>query len=334
MLSSILVTGASGFIGQHFCRHLKKKGCQVRALLRKKLSSNNVEGLWDEELECCLGEDPLPAGTLEGVSTVFHLAGIAHSFKPIREMAKVYWSVNLAATEELLKKAALSGVKRFIYFSSVKAMGDPGEHCVGELWNALPVDVYGLSKRKAEEAVLAAGRASSMHVCCLRPALVYGPGVKGNLLRMMAAIDAGRFPPVPDTGNRRSLVHVEDLIQAAMLAADKPAANGKTYIVTDGRQYSTREMYVMMAATLGRKVPAWTVPAWVLRGGGHIGDVIGRIRGRRFPVDSEAVTRLLGSACYNSRKIEQELGYHPTRDLCSTLPEMVDSYRQRQQTSG
>jgi nucleoside-diphosphate-sugar epimerase len=166
-----------------------------------------------------------------------------------------------------------------------------------------------------------------MHVCCLRPALVYGPGVKGNLLRMMGAVDAGRFPPVPDTGNRRSMVHVDDLVQAAKLAAEKPAANGKTYIVTDGRNYSTREMYVMMAETLGRKVPSWTVPAWLLRGGGYIGDLIGRITGRRFPVDSEAIARLLGSACYSSRKIELELGYRPVRDLGSALPEMVESYR-------
>ena len=123
------------------------------------------------------------------------------------------------------------------------------------------------------------------------------------------------------------MVHVEDLIQAAMLAAEKPAANGKTYIVTDGRNYSTREMYVLMAKALAKDVPSWTVPAWLLRGGGHIGDFIGRIRGRRFPVDSEAIARLLGSACYSSQKIEQELGYRPARDLGSALPEMVESYR-------
>jgi nucleoside-diphosphate-sugar epimerase len=144
---------------------------------------------------------------------------------------------------------------------------------------------------------------------------------------MMQAIDAGRFPSVPDTGNLRSMVHVDDLVQAAMLAAEKQAANGETYIVTDGRYYTTREIYVRIAKALERNIPGWSMPAWVLRGGGYIGDLIGRIRGRRFPVDSEAVTRLLGSACYSSEKIQQELGYIPARDLGSALPEMVDSYR-------
>ena len=323
MPSKILVTGASGFIGRWLCSRLQGSGLTVHALLRQP-----AEGPWSEAFSVNLGVDPILAEILNKVDTVFHLAGKAHALAELPGETADYQQVNVTGTRILLEAAVAAGVKRFIFFSSVKALADPGEQCVDEGWQPAPAtDIYGRSKYEAEKLVLATGRESGMHVCCLRPALVYGPGVKGNLLRMMQAIDTGRFPPVPDTGNRRSMVHVDDLVQAAMLAAEKPAANGKTYIVTDGRQYSTREMYVMMAETLGRRVPAWSVPAWVLRGGGHIGDLIGRIRGRRFSVDSEAVARLLGSACYSSQKIEQELGYIPARDLGSALPEMVASYR-------
>jgi UDP-glucose 4-epimerase len=327
MLPSILVTGASGFIGQRLCRHLQEAGRVVQALVR-----HPATGPWSEMFPVELGVDQIPPALFATpkVDTVFHLAGKAHAISEVSGDAAEYHRVNVDGTRLLLEAALKAGVQRFVYFSSVKALADPGEQCVDEDWHPAPAaDIYGRSKYEAEQLVLAAGRASNMHVCCLRPALVYGPGVKGNLLRMMQAIEAGRFPPVPDTGNRRSLVHVEDLIRAAMLAADKPAANGKIYIVTDGRQYSIREMYVMMAATLGRKVPFWTIPAWVLGGVGHIGDLVGRVRGRHFPLDSAAVARLLGSACYSSRKIARELGYRPTRDLFSTLPEMVEFFKQQ-----
>jgi UDP-glucose 4-epimerase len=323
MAGTALVTGASGFIGRRLCSRLQKSGRTVHVLLRQP-----AEGPWSEASRVNLGVDPIPAEILHEVDTVFHLAGKAHALAELPGDTADYQQVNVTGTRTLLEAALSAGVKRFIYFSSVKALDEPGEQCFDEDGQpAASKDIYGRSKYEAEQLVLAAGRESGMHVCCLRPALVYGPGVKGNLLRMMQAIDAGRFPPVPDTGNRRSMVHVDDVVQAAMLAAEKSAANGKTYIVTDGRYYSTREMYVMMAEILGRKVPSWTVPAWLLRGGGHVGDFIGRIIGRRFPVDSEAIARLLGSACYSSRKIELELGCRPTRDFGAALPEMVAAYR-------
>jgi UDP-glucose 4-epimerase len=326
MAGTVLVTGAAGFIGRRLCRRLQDSGRAVHALLRQPAA-----GPWSAVFPVQLGVDPIPAEIFykHQVDTVLHLAGKAHALAERPGEGAEYQQINVDGTRMLLDAAMAAGVQRFVYFSSVKALAEPGEHCVDEDWRPAPAtDIYGRSKYEAEQLVLAAGRASGMHVCCLRPALVYGAGVKGNLLRMMQAIDAGSFPPVPDTGNRRSLVHVEDLIQAAMLAAENPAANGKTYIVTDGRDYTTREMYVMMAAALGRKVPGWTVPAWILRGVGHIGDLIGRVRGRRFTVDSEAVARLLGSACFSSKKITQQLGYMPAWDLDVALPEMVAFYRQ------
>ena len=108
--------------------------------------------------------------------------------------------------------------------------------------------------------MLAAGREAGIETCVLRLPLVYGPGQKGNLLRMMEAIDRGRFPPLPDTGNQRSLVHVDDVVQALVLAATHDAAVGKTYYVTDNKPYTTTDLYRMMRRALGRAEPRWSLP--------------------------------------------------------------------------
>jgi len=232
MSRSYLVTGASGFIGSNLCRYIRKQGHTVRALLRRPM-----EGPWDEAYQGDLTKNPLPAGLFEGVEGIFHVAGLAHAQTFSDGTASSHWKVNVEGTESLLSAAHQAGVKRFIYFSSVKAAADPGEHCADETWDQVPEDDYGRSKREAEIRVLQAGKENGMHVCNLRPALVYGPGVKGNLKRMMQAIAQGKFPPLPEFGNRRSLVSLTDLVTASWLAMEQEQANGKTYIVCEAQPY-------------------------------------------------------------------------------------------------
>lgn len=309
----VLVTGATGFIGRRLCERLSADGARVRALLRRAEEG----GSWLETAIGELGEGPLPEGLMDGVDTVFHLAGIAHAFPKGSELDPLYHTVNSEGSEALARAAAAAGVRRFVYFSSIKAVADPGEHCVDEQWDAEPPeeDPYGRSKREAERRVAAVAAESSMEWCVLRPTLVYGPGVKGNLERMLRAVERGRFPPVPETGNRRSLVHLEDLIDAALLAARHPAAAGRSYIVADGRDYSTRALFEAMCRAVGRPVPRWSVPAWSLRLLGRLGDGLARLLCRRMPIDSATVARLVGSACYRSDRLMAELGFSPRFDL-------------------
>jgi nucleoside-diphosphate-sugar epimerase len=145
---------------------------------------------------------------------------------------------------------------------------------------------------------------------------------------MMAAVDAGRFPPLPETGNRRSMVHVDDLVDAAWLAATHPRANGQVYIVSDGEAYSSRQIYEWMAEALGRKVPAWYIPAPVLGIAATLGDAFQRIPGCRMPFNSEVFQRLSESACYEAGKLRQDLGWRPRRRLYGALRDMVAAYRQ------
>ncbi len=180
---------------------------------------------------------------------------------------------------------------------------------------------------KPSSACSSIGSDTGMQVSVLRPVLVYGPAVKGNLRRMLQAIDSGRFPPLPETGNQRSMVCVDDLIDAARLVADSPQADGQVYIVSDDARYSTRQMSHWMHEALGRKPPAWSIPVWVLRAAAVLGDAMEVLSGRPLPLSSAVLQRLLGSACYRSDKIQQQLGWRPRVHLRDCLPAIVSDYR-------
>ncbi|MDI6746164.1 MAG: NAD-dependent epimerase/dehydratase family protein [Rhodocyclaceae bacterium] len=290
----ILVTGASGFIGARLLRP------GDRALVR---AVGNIPNAVVGDLL-----DPASlAVACDGVKTVFHCAGYAHAFSSSDPDA--HWRVNFEGTRNLVNAAGAAGVKRFIFLSSVKAMAEPGDECVDVDWRGEPGTPYGKAKRAAEDAVLEAGAKYGMHVVNLRLAMVYGRGGRGNLERMAQSIRAGWFPPLPETGNRRSLVHVDDVVAAMRLVAETPAANGRTYIVADPQAYSGRQIYDAIRAVLSAPTLRWSVPAGLLRAGARVGDGLGALLGRPMPLNSEVVSRLLDSAWYSPARIERELGW-------------------------
>lgn len=312
--SRALVTGATGFLGRALCRALKSRGMFVRGAAR-----HSSTGPWDEFVCFDLRHPELPLTLTRGVDTIFHLAARVHVLE--EQDDDDYFRVNVEGTRRLLDAAECSGVARIVLFSSVKALGDGGEALVGDDSAAPPNTAYGRSKREAERLVLEGGT-GRLHTAVLRPSLVYGPGWQGNLRRMFQAVRAGRFPPLPEMGNRRSMVHSEDVAAAAILAASRPLACGRTYILADGEAYSTRRVYEAMCHALGRPVPSWQVPARVLHMGAELGDFLRRHGAGSFPFDSAALHRLIGSAWYDSTRARRELGWEPSRTLEQALPEI------------
>ncbi len=291
-----LVVGATGFIGRRLYKPWH------RALVRKA-------GALPNAIVGDLLDTASLARACEGMSTVFHCAGYADAD---RADAEAHWRINYTGTCNLLKAAGEAGVRRFVFLSSVKAMAAPGAQCVGEDWPGEPATPYGRAKRAAEEAVLEAGVKYGMHVVNLRLTMVYGRGSKGNLARMAWAMRHGLFPPLPETGNRRSVVHVDDVVAALRLVAARAQANGRTYIVADPRPYSGRELYDTLCAVLNLPMPRRRVPAGVLRAAGRLPGRIG-----------ELVERLIGSACYSPARIERELGWRARIGLEAGLREML-----------
>lgn len=292
---------------------LQAEGKDCRALSRTENAG--------KEWVCSDLSGPGLLNACKGVNTVFHCAGYAHAFSS--SDPDVHWRINFEGTRNLLTAAGEAGVRRFVFLSSVKAMAEPRDACVDEDWPGEPATPYGRAKRSAEAAVLEAGAKYGMHVVNLRLAMVYGRGGRGNLERMARGIRAGWFPPLPETGNRRSLVHVDDVVAVMRLAAQVPAANGRTYIAADPRAYSGREIYDAIREAVGRAPARWRVPAILLRCGGKLGDGVGRLAGRTLPLNSEVTERLLGSACYSPARIERELGWRAGVDLAEGVREML-----------
>jgi nucleoside-diphosphate-sugar epimerase len=164
---------------------------------------------------------------------------------------------------------------------------------------------------------------SGMRTVCLRLPMVYGQGHKGHLPRMIAAIKAGVFPPLPRYPGKRSLLHVEDAVDAAILVAQRPEAAGKVYIVSEPRPYSSREIYEIVLQALGRPVPGWHVPGVVLASSALVGDLGERITRRRLPFDSAALAKLSAPAIYSAKKIERELGFKTKKTFATAARELV-----------
>ena len=296
-MTKYLVTGSTGFIGNKLTKHLAEMKVLVRILSRKNQSNY-------ETVVCDLQSDVIPDDALDNIDTVFHLAGFAHDMRDASKIADLYYKVNVSATVQLANLAVKSGVKRFVFVSSVKAGGNPPlGTCANEKDQKNTEDVYGKTKREAELKLLEIGKDSGMHVSIIRPSLVYGPNVKGNLQLMLSGVRAGWFPPLPETGNRRSMIHVDDLVRAILLIAEDKQANGEIFIATDGTPHSSREIYSVICNITGKPVPKWSVPKFLFN-----------LIALTSPKIKYKVDKLLGDECYSSEKLEA-LGFKSKRTL-------------------
>jgi nucleoside-diphosphate-sugar epimerase len=222
----VLVTGASGFVGRAVVTAFAHDGHAVRAAVRRPPQpafAAGIEVAQHPDLSQSFDWAPL----LDGVDQVVHLAGIAHTGGVAPDL---YDRVNRQATAELAAAAARSGIRHFVFVSSVRAQTGPSaDHALTERDEPAPTDAYGRSKLAAEGVV----RASGVPFTVLRPALFYGPGVKGNFALLLRAA-LSRWPlPLRNFVNRRSLVSIDNFIAALTFVLSSPATIGETYVVAD-----------------------------------------------------------------------------------------------------
>ena len=293
-MKSFFITGATGFVGQ---RLVKALDGEIRVLSRTRQSNY-------ETVICDLQSDAIPNDSLNGVDTVFHLAGIAHDIRDESKIKELYQKVNIDATIQLAELAIKSGVKNFLFISSVKAGGlTIFGKCLSEEDQGEPDSIYGQTKREAEIKLLEMSRNSNMHISIIRPSLVYGPNIKGNLELMLSGVKKGWFPSLPETGNKRSMIHVDDLVRAILLVVKDNHTNGEIFIATDGIPYSSREIYNAMRDVAGKSIQKWSVPKILF-------DIVGLVS----PHIKYKINKLLGDECYSSGKLEA-LGFEARRTL-------------------
>jgi UDP-glucose 4-epimerase len=329
----IFVTGASGFIGEHLCRYLLGQGHRVRAGICRsgpKALSSLAEQPNLERVPACLEDVCALEKACEGIEAIVHCAGHAHAFatsrKSVEKEAKLHALINADGTARLVRTALQAGVRRFVFLSSVRAVAAKGPWPMDETQIAMPDDPYGLAKRDAEAALWAA---SKLEGVVLRPVLVYGMGGRGNLDRLIRALHRGWFPPLPETGQARSFVHVADLIRAIDLALIHPRAPGKTYIVAHPEAISGARLQGLILQALGKSpLTRRPWPVWVFRLAAALGGGLERLSGRSLPFNEAVFERLLGPGQYASDRLSNELGWQACvgleeglKALCAPLRE-------------
>lgn len=297
----VLVTGASGFVGSVVLKHLADQGHQVRGAYRHGVppSPTGADGI----LVGDLGDAQDWRAALAGVSAVVHTAARVHilsdkSSDPLHDFRRV----NVKGTADLARQAAVTGVRRFVFLSSVKVNGEFTE--VGKPFTAddvpAPEDPYGVSKHEAEELLRKIAIETGMEVVIIRPPLVYGPGVKANFESMMRWLARGvPLPLAAVNENRRSLVALDNLVDLIMTCLNHPVAANQTFLVSDGEDLSTAQLLKRMGAAMGKPARLFYMPPTLLKLGATVFNKPGIYQ------------RLCGSLQLDIAKTRQLLGWTP-----------------------
>ena len=316
MAQTIVMTGASGFVGKAVSRLLLSQGAEVIGLVRRSRSA--LDGVKELPLRGDdfgnLDNDWAPTLTCD---VVVHLAARVHVMgETSPEALPAYRAMNVEGTLRVARAALRAGARRVVFVSSVKAVG---ERSVGaplsERDPPAPLDAYGVSKLEAEKALLAFGREAGMVIVIIRPPLVYGPGVRANFLNLMRAIDKGVPLPLGAIEAQRSLVYVDNLADAIVRCMNAPAAAGQTFHVADGRDVAVKELAAMLAQYLGAPRRLLPVPAGWLR-------FAGRMTGRTAVID-----RLVGELRLDSSHIREAIGWQPPYAIEQGLQKTAAWYR-------
>ena len=316
------VSGASGFIGGSLLRLLNQKGIPVVGIGRSCRDEKNY-------FQCDIFDKDKIQEILKGVTCVVHCAGYAHAFHAnSRDVKEATWRLNYEAAKQLAQLSAQMGVSKLIHLSSVKAMGDPGAYCVDESWLAWPETDYGKSKLAAENILTEIGYESGMQVVNLRLAMVYGAGGKGNLERMARLISKNRFPPLPETHNHRSMVHIDDVLDAILCVAKTHKAIEGPLIVASNEAPSGRGLFNELRAAYGMKPLKFQVSRALLNSFASMGDFMQRVTGQKMPFNREILSRLLDSEWYSSKKLQTLLGWSSKISLKVGLAQIVNKSQQ------
>ncbi|MCH4873231.1 UDP-glucose 4-epimerase family protein [Pseudomonas sp. TMW22091] len=314
--TTVLITGSTGFVGAALVKQLASlMTCQVRALVRSKgvVFAESVTPVY-------VGSDYLTSGNvpLTGVDVLIHCAARVHvmsdaSSDPLSE----YRKINVDGTLNLAKQAAQSGVKRFIFISSIKVNGE--ETQVGTPFTAedipAPSDPYGVSKMEAEQQLMSLGKEIGMEIVVIRPVLVYGPGVKANFRSMMNWLNKGWPLPLGAIRNQRSFVALENLIDLIITCIEHPGAANQVFLASDGYDMSTTQLLKQLGEALGRPARLIPVPVSILV---RAASLLGR---------RSAAQRLCGSLQVDIQKSRDLLGWSPPSTVENALRKTASNFQ-------
>lgn len=293
MDDTILVTGASGFVGAHTGVRLAREGYRVRGVLHRRDPLLTIPGA-----EWCrpgtISEDTDWSDALHGIDVVVHAAARVHA--PEESDKAAFYRVNKEGTLRLAGQASRAGVARFIFLSTVAVHGTGR---IGEAINELsPVDPqnhYAESKLQAEQGLLEIARADGMEVVIIRPPLVYGANAPGNFTRLVRLVRTGLPLPLRAVSNRRSMVGIENLADFVTVCVRAGRAGNESFVVADEDALSTAELVSLIATGLGRRPRLFAVPLELLEWGARITGTSGAFEKLcgSFELDTRKARKLL-----------------------------------------
>jgi nucleoside-diphosphate-sugar epimerase len=249
---AILVTGANGFVGRAIVDRLVADGRSVRAAVRRP-EGDMPEGVAEVAMADLGAAQDWPA-LLTGVDCIVHCAARAHILKDdAADPLALFRQVNTQATLDMARAAAASGVRRFVFVSSI---GVNGGETKGRAFRhddaPHPHSDYAIAKQEAEEGLTLISREAGLEVVIIRPPLVLGQDAKGNLGLLAKVVRKGLPLPLGSvTGNRRDLVSLDTLASLVSTCIDHPAAAGETFLVSDGVSLSTRQIVDKIGGFVG-----------------------------------------------------------------------------------
>lgn len=295
-MTRVLVTGANGFIGRGLCETLAARGFAVRAAVRTPVALPGEVRTVGE-----IGPGTEWRRVLAHVDAVVHLAARAHVMRDAAaDPLADYRAINVAGTARLAQECAAARVPRLVFVSSIKVNGErSGAIPFTEADPPAPEDAYGVSKREAEEELRSIAAATGLEAVVVRPCLVYGPGVRGNLDRLLRAIERGIPLPLASLRNRRSLMGLTNLCDLLVRCATDPRAAGQTFLASDGADLSTPQLIRWLADGVGRPARLFSVPrSWL--------ELAARLAGAQA-----AYERLSGTLQVDSSKARELLDWQP-----------------------
>lgn len=315
MSGTILLTGATGFVGRQVAARFIADGTPLRVAVRDRDRAPAGASVYSiADLAGPVDWNP----ALAGVETVIHMAARVHVMhEEARDPLAAYRAVNRDATLALARAACTAGVKRFLYISSIKVNGertDGRPFTVDDLPH--PADPYGISKWEAEEGLRALAKETGLGVVVIRPPLVHGLGAGGNLARLFALVERGLPIPLGAIHNRRTMIGVRNLADLIVVASTHPQAAGRLLLAGDGESVSTPELVALLAAGLGRPARLLSVPIGLLKLGGVL-------TGRGSEIE-----RLVGSLEVDITGTRAALGWVPPVSLAEGLAEMARAWKE------
>lgn len=318
--SRILVTGANGFVGQRLVSALLRQGYKVSCAQRNSPNKKEKKPGCEYYAVGDLTEMPVWDEALSDVDSIVHLAARVHVMQetatdPVAEFRKA----NVEPTLKLARAAIKKKVRRFVYISTIKVNGEQTEDAAfTEKDVPNPIDPYARSKLEAERGLIELAQKSGMDVVIIRPVLVYGPGVKGNVLKLLQLIEKGTPLPFKGINNQRSLLALDNLIDLIILCNRHPEAANQIFLATDGHDISTERLVKLCADSMHRRPRLFRVPVTLRH-------VLARFSSRFRKLER----RLYGSLQADSSKARALLGWQPPKSVEQGLADTVNGYLSR-----